>query len=106
MTEAAADALAFASDLGWDRFSLAGHSMGGQVAHQVLLQAPGRVRGLAGIDPVPTAVVPFDERARALFSGAAGLPTTGRRSPASPPAASRRGPSSTTWCSTGLRTRR
>jgi pimeloyl-ACP methyl ester carboxylesterase len=48
----AANALALASELGWDRFSLVGHSMGGKVAHQVVLQAPGRVRGLVGANPV------------------------------------------------------
>lgn len=32
MPEAAADALALADELGWDRFSLVGHSMSGQAA--------------------------------------------------------------------------
>ncbi len=72
MAEAAADALALADDLGWDQFSLVGHSMGGKVGQQVLLQAPGRVRRLVGINPVPATEVPFDEQGWALFSGAAG----------------------------------
>ena len=42
--EAAADALAVADDLGWDRFSVVGHTMGGKVGHRLLLQAPDRVR--------------------------------------------------------------
>ena len=74
MAEAAADALALADDLGWDQFSLVGHSMGGKVGQQVLLQAPGRVRRLVGINPVPATEVPFDEQGWALFSGAAGNP--------------------------------
>ena len=43
MEEAAADAIALAGELGWDRFSVIGHSMGAKVAHQMLLQAPDRV---------------------------------------------------------------
>ncbi|HEX8006479.1 MAG TPA: alpha/beta hydrolase [Trebonia sp.] len=72
--EAAADALALADELGWDQFSLVGHSMGGKVAHQVLLQAPDRVRKLIGVNPVPAAEVPMDEQTWALFYGAADNP--------------------------------
>src|ERR1035438_4441144 len=72
MAEAAADALALADELGWDQFSLVGHSMGGKAIHQVLLQAPDRVRKLVGVNPVPATEVPFDEQSWALFSGAAG----------------------------------
>jgi pimeloyl-ACP methyl ester carboxylesterase len=72
--EAAADALAVADDLGWDRFSLVGHSMGGKIAHQVLLRAPDRVRTLVGLIPVPAGEMPFDEPSWALFSGAPAYP--------------------------------
>jgi pimeloyl-ACP methyl ester carboxylesterase len=72
--EAAADAIAVADELGWDRFSLVGHSMGGKIGHRVLLQAPDRVRKLVGISPVPATQVPFDEQGWALFYGAAGQP--------------------------------
>ena len=40
-------------------------------SHQVLLQAPDRVRKLVGINPVPATSVPMDEQGWALFSGAA-----------------------------------
>ena len=43
----AADALAVADSEGLDRFHLAGHSMGGMIAQQVALTAPGRVSSLA-----------------------------------------------------------
>jgi pimeloyl-ACP methyl ester carboxylesterase len=72
MEEAAADAIALADELGWDRFSVIGHSMGGKVAHQMLLQAPDRVDKLIGLNPVPAAEVPMDARGWELFSGAAG----------------------------------
>ena len=70
MEEAAADALALADELGWDRFSVIGHSMGAKVAHQMLLQAPERVDKLVGLNPVPANAVPMDEQAWELFSGA------------------------------------
>ncbi|MDQ2815614.1 MAG: alpha/beta hydrolase [Actinomycetota bacterium] len=74
MAEAAADALVLADELGWDRFSVIGHSMGGKAAHQILLQAPGRVRKLVGLNAVPATAVPMDEDGWALFSGAAEQP--------------------------------
>ena len=46
----AADVLALADALGWERFVLLGHSMGGMVAQHLLLAAPERVRGLVLMD--------------------------------------------------------
>jgi pimeloyl-ACP methyl ester carboxylesterase len=71
MQEAAADGLALADELGWERFSVIGHSMSGQAIQHVLLQAPGRVRRLVALNPVPATGVPFDADGWALFSGAA-----------------------------------
>src|SRR6185437_13209369 len=71
MAEAAADALALADDLGWEKFSLVGHSMSGQAIQHLLLLAPDRVRKLIGLNPVPATGVPFDADGWALFSGAA-----------------------------------
>jgi pimeloyl-ACP methyl ester carboxylesterase len=68
--EVAADALAAADDLGWDRFSVVGHAMGAKFAHRVLLQAPGRVRKLVGLNAVPAGHMPMDNESWALFSGA------------------------------------
>ncbi len=42
----AADVLALADHLGWDRFALVGHSMGGAVAQLVALHQPDRLTGL------------------------------------------------------------
>ena len=72
--EAAADALAVADDLGWDRFSVIGHSMGAKFGHRVLLEAPDRVRKLVGLNSVPAGEVPMDIDTWALFSGAAANP--------------------------------
>ncbi|MFG3259496.1 alpha/beta fold hydrolase [Streptomyces sp. NPDC048172] len=68
--EAAEDLLALADSLRWDRFSLVGHSMGGKVAQRVLSLAPGRVRRMVGVSPVPASGVQFTEESRALFAQA------------------------------------
>ena len=70
IAEAAADAIALADELGWDQFSVIGHSMGGKIAHQMLLQAPDRVRKLVGLNAVPAGQMPMDNESWALFSGA------------------------------------
>lgn len=53
----AADALALADALGWDRFSLLGHSMGGMVAQEVAVSAPQRIVRLLLMD---TSAEPLD----------------------------------------------
>ncbi|MGC4948606.1 alpha/beta fold hydrolase [Streptomyces sp. DT224] len=89
--EGAADVLALADRLGWERFSLIGHSMGGSVIQRVLAAAPHRVRRLVGISPVPASGLPLSPEQWELFSGAAASPenrriildfTTGGRRPA------------------------
>jgi pimeloyl-ACP methyl ester carboxylesterase len=91
MAQIAQDALELADRLGWARFSLIGHSMGGLAIQQVLAQAPARVRALVGITPVPATGVPFDADSWVFFSSAAGDAgarrgildmTTGKRLPA------------------------
>src|ERR1700749_2054110 len=60
MEEAAADAITLAGELGWDRFSVIGHSMGAKVAHQMLLQAPDRLGEGGGLHPGPPRAGPMD----------------------------------------------
>lgn len=45
-----ADLLALADHLGWDRFALLGHSMGGMIAQELVLDHPGRVERLVLMD--------------------------------------------------------
>jgi pimeloyl-ACP methyl ester carboxylesterase len=78
MAEAAADAIALADDLGWDRFSLIGHSMSGVAIQHVLDQAPGRVRRLVGVAPVPATGLPLGESEWSLFQSAATNPVSRR----------------------------
>src|SRR5258706_10454027 len=74
MEEAAGDALALADSLGWQRFSLIGHSMGGKAVQQVLADAPARVQKLVALTPVPPSGLPFADAGWQLFSSAAGDP--------------------------------
>ncbi|MFF5704093.1 alpha/beta fold hydrolase [Streptomyces sp. NPDC012794] len=69
--EIADDVLALADQLGWDTFSLIGHSMGGKAAQQVLARAPERVEKLIGLTPVPAGPYAMDDATHALFHGAA-----------------------------------
>ncbi|GAA2494098.1 alpha/beta hydrolase [Streptomyces gobitricini] len=77
-TQAAADLLALADRLGWERFSVVGHSMGGSVAQRVLAAAPGRVRRLVGVSPVPAGGLLMPPEQWELFAGAAGNPANRR----------------------------
>ena len=88
MEEAAADAIAVADDLGWDRFSVVGHSMGAKIGHQALLQAPDRVQRLVGLNAVPATEVPFDDQAGRCSPAPRRTRATGPRSSTSPPATS------------------
>jgi pimeloyl-ACP methyl ester carboxylesterase len=76
MAEAAADAIDLADALGWDRFSLVGHSMSGVAIQHVLDQAPHRVRRLVGVAPVPATGLPLGESEWSLFTSAAASPAS------------------------------
>ncbi|CAG2127150.1 2-succinyl-6-hydroxy-2, 4-cyclohexadiene-1-carboxylate synthase [Cupriavidus yeoncheonensis] len=71
LQEIAADVLSLADELGWQRFSLMGHSMGGKAMQAVAMLAPARVNAMVGITPVPPTPVPFDVPTRSLFERAA-----------------------------------
>jgi len=66
----ARDALALADHLGWARFAVIGHSMGGKAALRVAADAPQRVQSILAITPVWAGKVPFDADTLALFRGA------------------------------------
>lgn len=58
--EFATDVLTLADALGFDRFTLLGHSMGGMVAQVLALRAPERLEGLVLMDTAPGAVPGLD----------------------------------------------
>jgi len=75
----AGDVVALADHLGWDRFALVGHSMGGAVAQLVALDHPERLSGLVLAStfhgPVPGITMELVELGRWVVrqSGMAGL---------------------------------
>ncbi|MEU1594004.1 alpha/beta hydrolase [Streptomyces sp. NPDC005708] len=89
--EAATDLVGLADRLGWERFSVIGHSMGGAVAQRLLALAPERLRRIVGVSPVPASGMPMPAEQWELFADAAHRPgnrrviidvTTGGRAPA------------------------
>ncbi|MEY9995155.1 pimeloyl-ACP methyl ester carboxylesterase [Streptomyces sp. V4I8] len=89
--EAAVDLVELADRLGWERFSVVGHSMGGAVGQRLLAVAPHRLRRLAGVSPVPASGLALPPEQWEMFADAAHRPenrraiidiTTGGRRPA------------------------
>ena len=70
--EMAADLLALVDELGWDRFHVVGHSMGGQAAQLLAAAvAQDRIETLTLISAVPSRGFPVDDESAAFFSAAA-----------------------------------
>ena len=65
------DAIELADQLGWDEFSVVGHSMGGQAAQRLAVDAPQRVRALVGVTPVPASGMQMPPEVKAVFARAA-----------------------------------
>ncbi len=69
--EIAGDAINLADHMGWDRFHVIGHSMGGKAMQRVAVDAPGRVKSGVAVTPVPAMALDLDADSEALFGGAA-----------------------------------
>jgi pimeloyl-ACP methyl ester carboxylesterase len=78
ISEISADAIALAESLGWKKFSVIGHSMGGMAAQRVAVDAPERIQALVGVTPVPASGVPFPPEVDKLFASAAQSDDAGR----------------------------
>jgi esterase len=68
--ESARDALQLADNLGWQRFSLLGHSMGGIAIQRVLLAAPERIERMVAVTAVPACSSRMDAQRLAMFESA------------------------------------
>jgi non-heme chloroperoxidase len=66
------DVLAVADHAGLERFTVVGHSMGGQVAQWVAAQVPSRVEGLVALCTVPASGMALPPEAVGLFRTSAG----------------------------------
>jgi esterase len=71
MAQISSDVRELAASLGWNRFSLVGHSMGGMAAQRVAIDAPDRVSAVVGVTPVPATGVPLPADIMAVFESAA-----------------------------------
>src|SRR5689334_11860272 len=65
--EIGGDALALVDELGWDRFHLVGHSMGGLAVQWLTTQAAPRIKCAVCINPVPASGFPMEGDFLALF---------------------------------------
>ena len=68
--EAAADIIALADGLGWDKFHFVGHSMMGKVAQYLCAHYSSRLKAAVGARPVPACRIDLDEGGYPLFSTA------------------------------------
>ncbi len=69
--EIVSDAISLADTLGWTRFHVLGHSMGGKAALRLATSYPDRVERIVATTPVGASAVPFEASGLALFEGAA-----------------------------------
>ncbi len=65
--QAAADVVALADRLGWDRFHVVGHSMTGMVVQRVAIDARQRVASVVCANPVPASGLHMPEADLAFF---------------------------------------
>lgn len=71
MQEIGQDTIGLADHLGWDRFHLIGHSMGGMAIQWIMAHATARIKSAVAITPVPASGVPLEGEEWELFEKAA-----------------------------------
>lgn len=69
--EIAGDALSVCAELGWQRFQVVAHSMGGMVTQKMALLAPDRITSAVAVTPVPASGFPLDEATTKFFESSA-----------------------------------
>jgi len=71
INEIAGDAIDLARHLGWSRYHMIGHSIGGKALQRVAVDAPGRIKSGVAVTPVPAAALNLDADTITLLDGAA-----------------------------------
>jgi esterase len=74
----AEDVLGVAAYLGWDKFHVVGHSMGGMVAQRLMADVPDRLLSVVLVAPVPACGATLDDTRRALLGKAVREPQARR----------------------------
>jgi pimeloyl-ACP methyl ester carboxylesterase len=74
MEEIGQDALGLADHLGWSRFHVIGHSMGGKAVQWLAAKATDRVKSGIAVTPAPACAVPLEPEALPIFENAADIP--------------------------------
>lgn len=74
----AADVLGVAAHMGWGKFHVVGHSMGGMVAQRLMADVPDRLLSTVLIAPVPACGATLDDARRALLAKAIREPAARR----------------------------
>ncbi|MBM2771462.1 alpha/beta fold hydrolase [Burkholderia anthina] len=69
--EIAADCVALADRLGWQRFHVVGHSMTGMATQRIAADAPSRIKSAIAVCPVSAAGNRLSDDARACFASTA-----------------------------------
>jgi pimeloyl-ACP methyl ester carboxylesterase len=62
--------VALADHLGWEKYHIIGHSMGGKVIQRLMADFPDRIKSAVAVAPCPACALPFDEPTWNLFAGA------------------------------------
>lgn len=78
MAEISGDAIALADHLGWPRFNVVGHSMGGMAAQRLGVDAGERVQALVCVTPVPASGVPLPPEVDRMFASVVSDDAAGR----------------------------
>lgn len=68
--QVAKDMVELADSLGWEKFHIIGHSMGGKVVQRIMADESSRIKSAIAVTPTPAAKIPFDEETWDLFSNA------------------------------------
>jgi len=66
--QVAEDIVALAELLGFGKFHIVGHSMGGKVIQKIMVDYPERIKSAVGITPCPAVKIPFDPEPWEMFS--------------------------------------
>ena len=71
VAEISSDVAALAAKLGWDRFSIMGHSMTGMAVQRVMADMPAKLISVVATVPVPASGFPLDDKTFGFFESMA-----------------------------------